>query len=207
MKETYDLKGVGPPEYYLGGNVEDMDEHWTKKNIRWSLNASTYVSGIIPKLEKLMGETFAKYSSPMSESYHPELDDSGFMDNEGGSKYRSIIGSLNWAITLGRFDIQYATSMMARFNCAPRLGHMKGVVRIVGYLKKVANLKPRLLVNPSLPMHEKYPSQDHGTWEEFYPDAIEEIPPDIPTPKGKEMKVTIWVDAWIMLTIKSQESR
>ena len=189
VKETYDLKGVGPPEYYLGGNVEDMDEHWTKKNIRWSLNASTYVSGIIPKLEKLMGETFAKYSSPMSESYHPELDDSEFMDNEGGSKYRSIIGSLNWAITLGRFDIQYATSTMARFNCAPRLGHMKGVVRIVGYLKKVANLKPRLLVNPSLPKHEKYPSQDHGTWEEFYPDAVEEIPPDIPTPKGREMKL------------------
>ena len=195
VKETYDLKGVGPPEYYLGGNVEDMDEHWTKKNIRWSLNASTYVSGIIPKLERLMSETFAKFSSPMSESYHPELDDSQFLNNEDGSKYRSIIGSLNWAITLGRFDIQYATSTMARFNCAPRMGHMKGVIRIVGYLKKVASLKPRLLVNPSSPRHEKYPSQDHGTWEEFYPEAIEEIPPDMPTSRGKEMKVTIWVDA------------
>ena len=194
VKETYDLKGVGPPEYYLGGNVEDMDEHWTKKNIKWSLNASTYVSGIIPKLEKLMGETFAKYSSPMSESYHPELDDTDFVDNENGSKCRSI-GSLNWTITHGRFDIQYATSKMARFNCAPRKGHMKGVIRIVGYLEKVANLIPRLLVNPESPNHEKYLTQDHGTWEEFYPDAVEEIPPDMPAQKGKEMKITIWVDA------------
>ena len=195
IEETYDLKGVGPPEYYLGGNVEEMDEHWTKKGIRWSLNASTYIEGIIPKMEKLVGEVLSKYSSPMAESYHPELNDSEYLDNEGASKYRSIIGSLNWAITLGRFDIQYATSTMARYNCAPRKGHLKGVLRILGYLKKVARLKPRLLVNPELPKHEKYPTEDHGTWEEFYPDAVEEIPNDMPESKGKEMKITIWVDA------------
>ena len=95
IEETYDLKGVGPPEYYLGGNVEEMDEHWTKKGIRWSLNASTYIEGIIPKMEKLVGDVLSKYSSPMAESYHPELDDSEYLDNEGASKYRSIIGLLN----------------------------------------------------------------------------------------------------------------
>ena len=60
-----------------------------------------------------MGKQFSVASSPMAEAYHPELDESDFVDQETASKYRSMIGSLNWAITLGRFDVQYATSTMA----------------------------------------------------------------------------------------------
>ena len=116
------------------------------------------------------------------------------MDNEGASKCRSIIASLNWAITLRRLDIQYATSTMARYNGAPRKGNLKGALRILGYLKKVTKLKPRLLVNPELPKHEQYPTEDHGTWEDFYPDALEELTSDMPESKGKEIKITIWFD-------------
>ena len=28
LKEKYVLKGVGMPEYYLGGNVEQLDDAW-----------------------------------------------------------------------------------------------------------------------------------------------------------------------------------
>ena len=28
LKAVYTMKGVGIPEYYLGGNVEQMDEVW-----------------------------------------------------------------------------------------------------------------------------------------------------------------------------------
>jgi hypothetical protein len=35
------------------------------------------------------------------------------------SVYRGLIGSANWMITLGRFDLAYSVSAMARFNAAP----------------------------------------------------------------------------------------
>ena len=78
---------------------------------------------------------------------------------------------------------------------APRLGHIEGISRICGYLKKVRKLHPRLLVNPSVPDHSRYPSIDHENWKEFYPDASEEIPVDHPPPKGASAYTTFWLDA------------
>ena len=153
------------------------------------------LENVIPKLQNLLGRHFSKYSSPMLENYHPELDDSEFVNQEMASKYRSMIGSLNWAITLGRFDIQYATSTMARYNMAPRKGHVDAVIRILGYLKNVAGLNPRLLVNPGNPGHEKYPKQDYESWKEFYPELKEVLPHDMPTARGPSVWITIFVDA------------
>ena len=150
---------------------------------------------MIPKLQNLMGKQFSLSSAPMSESYHPELDESPFVNQEMASKYRSMIGSLNWAITLGRFDVQYATSTMARYSMAPREGHVEAVMKILGYLKKPARLNPQILVNPSKPNHEKYPFQDHEIWQEFYPGLIEELPHDMPILRGGFVWITIWVDA------------
>ena len=71
---------------------------------------------------------------------------------------------MNWVITLGRFDIQYAVSTMARYNSAPRSGHLKALIRVFGYLKKFD--KGRLLIDPTLPEHEKYPYDDLNSWQD-----------------------------------------
>ena len=47
-----------------------------------------------------------------------------------------MIGSLNWLISLGRFDVQYCTTTLARYNNGPREGHLKAVLRVLGYVKK-----------------------------------------------------------------------
>ena len=195
LEEDYLLKGVGEPQYYLGGDVIVLDEQWKKHGIKYALGSATYLSNVIPKLEGLIGKTIATYSSPMLTDYHPELDDSDMLSQEDASKYRSFIGSLNWAITLGRFDVQYATNTLARYNMAPRQGHLDAAVRIIGYLKKTQRLNPKILVNPDLPNHDQYESYDYDNWKEFYPEAEEEIPYDMLKPKGKEIKITIWVDA------------
>ena len=36
---------------------------------------------------------------------------------------------------------------------------------------------------------------DFDTWKEFYPEAVEEIPSNIPIPKGPKARITTWVDA------------
>ena len=41
----------------------------------------------------------------MTESAHPEMDETPILSDEQASKYRAMIGSLNWIVTLGRIDV------------------------------------------------------------------------------------------------------
>ena len=66
-----------------------------------------------------------------------------------------MIGSLNWIISLGRFDIQYCTTTLARCNNGPRKGHLKAVLSVLGCVKKF--IKGKLLIDPTLPEHELFP--------------------------------------------------
>ena len=81
-------------------------------------------------------KSFSLENSPMSEAAHPELDDSPMLDPLNHSKFRSLIGCTNWLVTLGCFDIAYAVNDYSRFSMAPRQGHLKGMIRVFGYLKK-----------------------------------------------------------------------
>ena len=51
---------------------------------------------------------------------HPELDDYPELNEYGIKLYQSLIGALQWAVTLGRFDIQCGVATLSRFRCAPR---------------------------------------------------------------------------------------
>jgi hypothetical protein len=96
-------------------------------------------------------------------------------------------------IVLGIFDIAYATSNMSRFNMLPREGHLKAVKRILSYLKTFP--KGRVIIDTSYSDHSVYPVEDHSNWMEFYPDASEEIPKDLPPEKGPRVRMTVYVDA------------
>ena len=102
IKADYILKGIGKPEYYLGGNIDYLDEQWQKNGIQTALSAATYINNVTEKLEMMLGGgPFAKQKSPMSEAYHPELDDTPLLDHVCTSKFCAMIGSMNWIITLG----------------------------------------------------------------------------------------------------------
>ena len=62
---------MGIPAYYLGGDVEQMDEHWSKESIFVGLSARTYIEIVIPKFEELFGREIRKYKAPMKEKCHP----------------------------------------------------------------------------------------------------------------------------------------
>ena len=195
LEEEYVLKGVGKPQYYLGGDVEELDEHWKREGIYMAFSAETYIKNCLPKLAKLCNkEMFPKSNSPMDDKYHPEMDMTDLCDSDTISKYRSLIGSANWIITLGRFDIQYAVNTLARYAHAPRDGHFKALQRIFGYLRKW--MKGKILIdNENYPITHDLKLTKNQNWTEMYPDAEEDIPKDMPEPKGKEMKVTAFVDA------------
>jgi hypothetical protein len=125
LEKTYTLKSVDISEYYLGGNVEFLGEAWKNQGLRLLLSAKTYIQNVIPKFEGLFGKEFKPIKTPMSEGYHPEVDDSPLCTEDDSAKYRSIIGCCIWIIVLGRFYIAYATSAMSSFNMLPREGHLK----------------------------------------------------------------------------------
>jgi Reverse transcriptase (RNA-dependent DNA polymerase) len=193
LKEDYELKSVGIPEYFLGGDIEELDQAWHKDDIYTAISAKTYATNIVEKFELLFKEDFRKQKTPMHEEYHPEVDDTELLSENEVSVYRGLIGSANWLITLGRFDIAYAVSSLARYSAAPRKGHLEAMKRVFGYIKD--HKQGRILIDASkhiIPVEETSPDND---WIEFYPEAQEELPPSFPTPKGSPIQITVYKDA------------
>src|SRR5689334_18129099 len=195
LKKTYIMKDVGKPQYYLGGDVIDMGPEWEKEGISSAFSAETYISNALPKLAKLCGlENFKKANTPFHEDYHAELDESNLVPHEMISLYQSLLGSANWIITLGRFDISYAINTLSRYSMAPREGHMNAMHRVFGYLRICP--KGKILIDIGHPSIRKQVDVTvNHDWIEFYPDAVEEIPGDKPQPRGGLCTLTCFVDA------------
>jgi hypothetical protein len=100
LEKTYMLKSVGIQEYYLGRNVEFLGEAWKNQGLGLALSVKTYIQNIIPKFEDIFGKEFKPIKTPMSEGYHPEVDDSPLCTEDDFAN-RSIIGCCIWIIVLG----------------------------------------------------------------------------------------------------------
>jgi hypothetical protein len=75
----------------------------------------------------------------------------------------------------------------------PSEANIKAVKRILSYLKTFP--KGRVITDTSYPDHSIYPVEENSNWMEFYPDASEEIPTDLPPEKGPRVRMTVYVDA------------
>jgi hypothetical protein len=190
-KYNYILKGVGPPEYHLGGNFgRDSDG-----TLFWG--AQSYIEKMMSNFDRLFGKDPKKYRAPLDKDDSPELDTSDLLDDEGVRIYQSLIGALQWCVTLGRFDIAVTVMTMSSFRCAPRQGHLERLKRIYGYLRKYPDGAIRF--RTGIPPNEDLFSMPKYDWMyNVYGDCSEEISPDMPEPKGKLVRTTTWVDANLM---------
>jgi hypothetical protein len=173
--------------------VEFLNNTWKNQGLGLAILARTYIQNVIPKLKNLCGKELKTIKTPMSGGYHPEVDDKPLCTDDDSAKYRSITGCFICIIVLGRFDIAQDTSAMSRFNMAPRSGHLKDVKRILAYLKTFP--KGRLIVDAAYPDYSLYLVEDHPNWKDFYPDAGEEIPNNLPMSKGPKVRMAIYVNA------------
>jgi hypothetical protein len=76
---------------------------------------------------------------------------------------------------------------------APQQGHLDAMKRVFGYLKKFQ--KGKIIVDFIYHDHSIFKIMNHDNWKEFYPDAFEELPHNMPTPFGKKAQITVYVDA------------
>ena len=74
----------------------------------------------------------------------------------------------------------------------PREGHLVAAQKVLCYLKTFP--KGKILFDTSYPVHHDV-NHDDLDWTEFYPDAEEELPPDMPDPRGKPVRITVYLDA------------
>jgi hypothetical protein len=103
---------------------------------------------MISNYEKVFGELPKKTcTSPLEKGDHPELDTTEFLDAKGIVLYQSIIGALQWPVTIGRFDINTSVMTLSGFRAAPRRGHIDRVTRIYGYLAKMRHASLRIRTN------------------------------------------------------------
>ena len=131
LKEHFLLKIVSnpaeKPERYLGAMIGKYQ--FSDGSQAWYMSADDYLSKAIPTVEEACDEKLnKKYTSPLPPDYHPELDTTPFLNEDGVSLYASYIGILQWAGELGRVDLAHSVALMSRFRCAPREGHMEHVV-------------------------------------------------------------------------------
>ncbi|MEM7375710.1 MAG: reverse transcriptase domain-containing protein, partial [Bacteroidota bacterium] len=169
MKKDYGyiFKGVGTPEYYNGADFSFTEEGFPV------ISAKTFIGNVCSKIEKLLEIKLKNYGSPMTTGDHPENDESDLLPGGEITIYQMLIGCAQWAVTLGRFDIQYATNTLARYATAPREGHKKRTIKIFGYLKHKS--KGRMVFDPRPLNYDQVKFEEHD-WTDLYPFAMEHIP-------------------------------
>ena len=114
------IKGDGPLEYHLGCDYK-LDKYSTLVT-----QPTRYINRILESYKKVFpNKNFINAKSPLEKNDHPELDNSELCNKEQITKYMSMIGQLQQAITLGRYDIQAQVMFMSRFRLAHKIGHLE----------------------------------------------------------------------------------
>ena len=169
-----------------------------------------YIKAAITEVESKLqkeGKSLPKKANvPMCQSYRPELDSSRELEGEDITYYQELMGILCWSIEIGRVDILTEVSKLSAYQASPRHGHLLALYQIFAYLKKKPKLS--LYFDPRLPNVDYTAFQDNASdFKEYYRDAVEEIPPRAPEPRGRCVSTTAFVDASLAsnkVTKKSQ---
>ena len=133
--------------------------------------------------------------SPITANYAPELDQSPELNPELATYYQSLIGILRWMVELGRVDICLEVSMLSSHLALPRQGHLDQLLHMFTYLKKYHN--SCLVFDPTEPDFDEsaFERKDWTSSEFGHVDGVEEIPPNMPKPRGVGVIVSARVDA------------
>lgn len=181
------LKGVGPISYHLGCDfTRDTDG-------TLSVGPRRYIEKMLDAYTRMFGEAPKAFSSPLERNDHPELDDTKELGPDDITKYQSMIGALQWAISLGRFDIHTAVMTMGSFRVAPREGHLERLKRIYGYLRRYKHGAIR--IRTGIPDYSHLENVEYDWMYSVYGNVQEQIPHDIPEPLGNPVVTTTYKDA------------
>ena len=195
LQATFKLKDdkIEKPDMYLGAQLDQM---FIDTSECWTMSAEKYVQASIKNVEEALAKKGlrlpTKCYTPLPTDYRPELDTTAELKSDGVQYFQELIGMLRWAVEIGRVDILLETSLLSTHLAMPRVGHLDQVYRVFGYLKLYP--KRKLAFDPQHPMISERAFCKFD-WNDFYRDAKEAIPGDMPRPRGNAMSTHCFVDA------------
>ena len=187
----FELKeeSIGPPKLYLGSGIRKVQ---LENGIEcWAASSSQYVQAAIKNVEEYLGKDQnpkmklpTRAETPLQTSYRPELDASPELGPDEAAYYQSLIGILRWIVELGRVDICLEVSMMSSHLALPRVGHLQHLLQTFAYLKKYHNTE--MVFDPSDPVVDEsnFERKDWTSSEFGHVEGKEELPPNMPEPRG-----------------------
>jgi hypothetical protein len=130
-KYNLKLKGTGPIDFHLGQSFSRNDDG------EMEISAKCYVDKMIDTYVQHYGEIPRKALFPLEQNDHLEMDDSPFLGQVEMQQFQSLIGAMQWAVSIGRLDIATAVMSLSSFGAMPRRGHLERAKQIYGYLRKM----------------------------------------------------------------------
>ena len=201
LKEDYKLKvkGDGPLSHHLGADyTRDKDKTLV-------CQPEKYIDMLVHSYHSMFKQDPPKnMRTPLDKNDHPDLDDTELLTGESIKHYLTMVGQLQWLVTLGRFDIHAQITTMSSFRSAPRKGHLERLQRIYGYVLKTKHYSTRYRTNES---DYSYLSNTKYDWSyTVYGNVQEIIPNNCPKPLGKSVTPTTTLDANLLYCLASGAS-
>ena len=168
----------------------------------WAFSSSQYVQTAVKNVEEYLSKRDdvnwklpAKAETPLQTSYRPELDVSPELKPIDAAYYMSLIGMLRWIVELGRIDVCLECSMLSSHLALPREGHLYQLFQVFAYLKKYHNAE--MVYDPSDPciVESAFELKDWTSSEFGHLQGKEELPPNMPEPRGQGFVISAKVDA------------
>ena len=123
MKKRFRMHDLGSVSFYLSMNIECNREHHTI-----DIHQHSYIRTIFVKFRL---DDSRPVATPMAMKLHKRKPDEEACDP---TIYKSMIGSLMYAMTATRPDIAYAIGVLSRYNYDPNNEHMVAVQCVFRYL-------------------------------------------------------------------------
>jgi len=126
------------------------------------------------------------------------MDQSPLLDLHWHRNYQILLGMLQWNYSIGRIELGPAVSSLNRFGTCPRETHLDLVKHVFSYLKYSEHMNRSIAIDSNPMNYERQDPNYEALIPDFlqdYPDAKDEIDPNLPEPYGHALETTILVDS------------
>lgn len=130
LHSDFALQDLGDLHFFLGIEVKRNKEgglHLSQEKYATDLLSKAGMQGCKPSL------------TPLSSSEKLSLAEGVLLNQEDGTKYRSLVGALQY-LTLTRPDISFAVNKVCQFLHAPTSAHWTAAKRILRYVKNTLSV-------------------------------------------------------------------
>ncbi len=209
LQDSYTVREetIAEPDKYLGADISKV--YFMDGTYAWTMSSESYVKAAIKNVKarltkdgfrfnpKLSSMEYSARQPFSSTDYRPEMDTSLECNDEQANLFQNLIGILRWLVELGRIDICYETAVLSKFLVYPRTGHINQALHIFKYLDIHSSCEitfdPKEYLIPEIQYDTA--KEKVTAMKGLYPDAVEEIPPNAPEPRGKPVQINCFVDS------------